>query len=321
LLQPVVTHALFYLSLANLDFLNALSIDCLAGYHVNYYITTTFRAMIPMLVIAVLLVVYYGVPRMRRKRSAATAAALDAHLEAYQRDGAVFRVCLFVAFLCYPSVTRQCAQFFFCERVADEWYLEADFTVRCFTPLWYWYTAPIVLWLLLYGAGIPVAVFVLLYRYRHQFDLRFIHSSYRDELYWWDCTEYARKLLLLLLSVNWWWLSSVTDSPLATLSLAVSFVALSVHLSVLPFRSSQDHWFQTVELSGVCLFYLWLVDSNTSYADTLAWMTFVFASVFCVISLGLLLVKVANRFELSRRLCGFLQKNAASQDERAHLLK
>jgi len=86
---------------------------------------------------------------------------------------------------------------------ADEWYLEADFTVRCFTPLWYWYTAPIVLWLLLYGAGIPVAVFVLPYRYRHQ-----------------------------------------------------------------------------------------------------AWITFVFASVFCVISLGLLVVKVANRFELSRRLCG-----------------
>ena len=247
LLQPVVTHALFYLSLANFDFLNALSIDCLAGEHVNYYVTTTFRAMIPMLVIAVLLVVYYVVPRIRHGREQLRMPSM--HIWSVSTRWSSVSSVSVRGVSCYRSVTRQCAQFFFCERVGDNKVMVSGggFTVRCFTPLWYWFTAPITLWLALYGSGIPVAVFVLLYRYRHQLDLRFIHSSYRDELYWWDCTEYARKLLLLLLSVNWWWLASVTDSPLATLSLAVSFGALSVHLSVLPFRSSQDHWFQTRE--------------------------------------------------------------------------
>lgn len=226
------------------------------------------------------------------------APSLADKIVAYRRSGAALRVTLFVALLCTPSATQQLASYFNCQDVAGVLYLVRDYSVQCYAGVWVWLVAPVCVLLCVYAVGVPAALFTLLYRYRDTLDVRFLHRAYRDDYYWWDCTEYVRKLVLLILSAV---LAPRAPAYYALCSFTVCVVALSIHLKVQAHARKRDFWFQCASLVGVCLFFLWsLLATDQSQqqegtADTVAWAYWVFALCYALASLAVLLTPIGKR--------------------------
>ena len=219
--------------------------------------------------------------------------SLGDRFEAYSRSGTPLRLILFIVLLSTPSITQQLASFFTCEEVAGRAYMERDLGEECYEGLWVRLAAPVSLLLCLYAVGVPVALFVLLYRYRERLDVRFLHSAYKDEYYWWDCTEQLRKLLLLLCNAV---LAPRAPAFYGPTSLSLSFVALSVHLSLQPYKAMRDLWFQTADLAGVCLFFMWNVTlPNEDASDVVAWIYWLYAVCYTLASIIALLSPLCVR--------------------------
>ena len=66
----------------------------------------------------------------------------------------------------YTSVSTSIFRLFDCSEVQGEWYLTADFTVRCFEGEWNTFMGLAVLGILVFTLGIPLGLFVLLRRNR-----------------------------------------------------------------------------------------------------------------------------------------------------------
>lgn len=320
-----------YLSLANFQILSIVSPDCLLGRHVTYPVEAVASATLPLLVIAAL-AAFFSLPweriraRLccvfrRRASSGSLHAASDPFAEqppsfadkivAYRRSGSALRVTLFVVLLCTPSAMQQLSSYFNCEEVASVVYLVRDFTVRCYTGAWVWFAPAVGVLLCVYAVGVPAALFVLLYRYRETLDVRFLHSSYKEEYYWWDCTEHVRKLTLLLINTV---VAPRAPEYYGTCSLALSVVALSIHLKVQAYAKERDFWFQCADLAGICLFFLWSVlatgDTNqVSVADTAAWAYWLFAVAYTCASLTVLVLSFRIKVQTLLQAAGCCKRS------------
>lgn len=114
-------------------------------------------------------------------------------------------------------------------------------------------------------------------------DVGFLHNAYKDEYYWWDLTQQLRKLVLLLCNAV---LAPCTPTYYGPCSLSISLIALCTHLKVEPYKTNRDMWFQTADLVGVTLYFIWTVtppQDNT--ADTLAWIYWLYAICYTMASL------------------------------------
>lgn len=319
-------------SLANFQVLSILSPDCLLERHVGFPLEATLSALWPLLVVA-LLAALFSLPWHRikgrlcagRAASSAVPSAPELFSESsevtiadriisFRKSGTALRLILFIILLTTPSSTQQLASFFNCQRVADAVYLVRDFTVRCYGGEWDAYAAPVSLLFVLYAIGVPLGLFALLYRYRQTLDVRFLHASYRDDFYWWDCVEQVRKLLLLLLNAV---IAPRAPEYYGPCSLAVSIVALSLHLNVQPYVKQRDYWFQCADLGGVTLFFLWSVLPPGGHAtDSVAWVYWLFAIAYTAASLAALATPLAQRL-WERVACG---KRAEAEGEAANEL-
>lgn len=291
-----------FLSLANLQFVSLLSPDCLLHRHVSFPLETVASALTPLLLI-LLIALIIALPWRRiadllhiSARPRASHAPdpfnesppdLGTRFESYKQSGIPIRVILFIALTASPSITQQLASFYTCASVGGTAYLALDYTVKCYTGQWTAFAAAISLLLVLFAVGLPVALFVLLYGYRSRLDLAFLHSSYRDEYYWWDLTEQIRKLTLLLVNAV---LAPRLPAYYGPLSLSVSVVALSVHLHVRPYRRDRDMWYQTADLVGVALYFLWtLTPAQDDAADNVAWVYWLYAVCYTIATLVVML--------------------------------
>jgi hypothetical protein len=78
----------------------------------------------------------------------------------------------------YPAISQQILAFFICRTVNDTSYLIADFTLKCGDSEWNKYLPLATVAVFVYPIGIPIALFVALYRVRRRLHLKATQTSY-----------------------------------------------------------------------------------------------------------------------------------------------
>lgn len=290
-LMGFMRRALTIVSLANFRFVASSSLDCLVGTHVTFYAQLLMTGFTPFILILLIIMVYYGYRTVLCcEGMKESSSAIVSHLDQYQRSGSAIRLCLFIALLTFPAIANLVIQYFLCQTIDDRWYLSADLSLHCYDLKWFSYIPAAIILFLLVPVGTPIAFWVLLRYYRNQFDISFLHKTYKDEFYWWDVVELSRKLLLLLGIV----LGNTFGDT--TFNLTISVLALAVHLQVKPYKSDFDHWMQTGDLVGIFLVYAWLSSSSQrKFTIILAWIAFVYAVLYTLLSLGSMAWKICQR--------------------------
>jgi hypothetical protein len=122
----------------------------------------------------------------------------------------VFKVCFSMLFLAYPGVSVQILRMFKCLEIDGAWWLAVDMRLRCFDTRWYFFAVYAGVMGVLYVAGLPAVVFVILWRRRHKLHgdpsdpfvattqeaYGFLYLDYGPGAWWWEVEELLRKLLL-----------------------------------------------------------------------------------------------------------------------------
>ena len=116
-----------------------------------------------------------------------------------------------VLFLGYPSVSIKLFRLFRCIDVGGVYYLFDDMRLQCYTAEWTGYAIYAVTMIVVYVIGLPVVIFMLLYRNRMTMygpnssrTLRkygFLYDSYGESAWFWEVEELVRKLFLTAVPV------------------------------------------------------------------------------------------------------------------------
>ena len=120
--------------------------------------------------------------------------------------------CVALLYLLWPSLCSQTFSLFACRSVCDDatTFLRADLDVSCWEGRHLHYALGLGLpMLLLYDIGLPVAA-LLRVRSMHQADVvdeedekiyGMFYTAFRDEMWWWEGTVAARKIVIALIGV------------------------------------------------------------------------------------------------------------------------
>ena len=115
-------------------------------------------------------------------------------------------------FLSWPTIVEKTLEVMNCEKIGDHYYLVKDFSVKCYDSQHNSYLTIAYIAIILYGAGIPIFGFYLLYKYRYRlFDMQnrydgstplsFLFLGYREKRWYYEFIIMAKKGGLILLSV------------------------------------------------------------------------------------------------------------------------
>jgi len=193
--------------------------------------------------------------------------------------------------------------------------------LNCYDLKWKLYLIPLGTWLVIYSIVIPIAMFVILKRYRQRFDLRFLHSGYKDEYYYWECIEVGRKMVLLI--INIFNQEFGTMYMTASISLIVSAVYLAIFSRVSPYIVARDHYYKIADLIGTILFYLWISDIQDNVF--LSWLIFIYGALFTLVGLSFLLYKVVRmiweKYEMRKKVKDNSSSNGTIDGELLELIK
>ncbi|KAK3281018.1 hypothetical protein CYMTET_11166, partial [Cymbomonas tetramitiformis] len=164
---------------------------------------------------------------------------------------------VFLIFILYPTVVRRAVEVFKCVRVSDssadteERYLVADLSMDCNSDEYEKMSASAAVFCTAYGLGIPVLLFIILYQYRNKLEdeevrvnLEFTYLGYKRHLWWWECLQLCRKLVLAFTMVIY--RSNYYMQLLLTLACTDCFLSLT--LSLRPYTNSMQNAFEIVQL-------------------------------------------------------------------------
>ena len=115
-------------------------------------------------------------------------------------------------FLSWPTIVEKTLEIMNCEKIGEKYYLVKDVSVICYTTKHYNYLTAGYIGLILYGIGIPLMGFRLLYKYRFRlFDMQnrydgstplsFLFLGYREKRWYYEFIIMGKKAGLILLSV------------------------------------------------------------------------------------------------------------------------
>ena len=115
-------------------------------------------------------------------------------------------------FLCWPTVVEKSLEIMNCENIGDKYYLAEDLSIECYTSKHYSYLIIGYISLIVYGIGIPLLGFKLLYKYRyHLFELNdrydgstplsFLFLGYREKRWYYEFIIMFKKAGLIIISV------------------------------------------------------------------------------------------------------------------------
>ena len=119
-------------------------------------------------------------------------------------------------FLIYPSVIKNLITMLSCADVGNKQYLYKDMSIECYTNTHNTYRTFAYSFLVIYGLGIPLIAWKLLYNYRFRLfsntratgqdkdtsaSLSFLFVGYRENRYYWEFVIMARKLGIIVISV------------------------------------------------------------------------------------------------------------------------
>jgi hypothetical protein len=115
-------------------------------------------------------------------------------------------------FLSWPTIVEKTLEIMNCQKIGEKYYLVKDVSVVCYDSQHYIYLTIGYIGLILYGVGIPLLGFRLLYRYRFRlFDMQnrydgstplsFLFLGYREKRWYYEFIIMGKKAGLILLSV------------------------------------------------------------------------------------------------------------------------
>ena len=115
-------------------------------------------------------------------------------------------------FLSWPTIVEKTLEVMNCERIGDVYYLVKDFSVICYTPKHYTFLIISYIAIILYGLGIPLFGFYLLFNHRYRlYDMKnrydgstplsFLFLGYREKRWYYEFIIMGKKGGLILLSV------------------------------------------------------------------------------------------------------------------------
>lgn len=115
-------------------------------------------------------------------------------------------------FLSWPTIVEKTLEIMNCEKIGGEYYLVKDVSVVCYNRQHYTFLSIGYAGLILYGVGIPLLGFRLLYKYRfrlydmqNRYDgstpLSFLFLGYRENRWYYEFIIMGKKAGLILLSV------------------------------------------------------------------------------------------------------------------------
>jgi hypothetical protein len=235
-----------FLELASADLIAALgatACELQTGFLAKF---TVHMMLIPVLL--VISFIAYLVARVRASSS-----------KTFTRDSALtgfYTVISFSMFTVYIGVSTRIFRLFQCQNIMGTWYLTADYSVKCFTPVWDETVALAYPCIVLFVVGIPAAQFLALFwnlKYldeskcvglqAHRRHMRVkrkygsIFDAYTPRYYYFDLIDLLRRLLLTGGLV-------VAGSDQAVvqllLGLLVSAVWLFAVLYLRPYKSTWD---------------------------------------------------------------------------------
>jgi predicted outer membrane repeat protein len=163
--------------------------------------------------------------------------------------GKAFNVMLLV----YPFLSPAAVAVFDCRKVAGIWYLEADYSLRCFDSRWVWWATVSAFVSVFYVIGLPcLALFSVI---RRSPSIEFISAGYRTDggriILGWEVLEMLRKFLLTS-AVIFWPKGSCVQVAVAVM---VSMFFLAFQMYHMPYDTRIDNWFQVLALVGLLLVY------------------------------------------------------------------
>ena len=115
-------------------------------------------------------------------------------------------------FLSWPTIVEKTLEIMNCEKIGEKYYLVKDVSIECYDEKHLNYLIVGYLGLILYGIGIPLLGFRLLYKYRFRlFDMQnrydgstplsFLFLGYREKRWYYEFIIMGKKAGLILLSV------------------------------------------------------------------------------------------------------------------------
>ena len=115
-------------------------------------------------------------------------------------------------FLSWPTIIEKILDIMNCEKIGDKYYLVKDVSVTCYDETHYLFLIFGYIGLAIYGLGIPLMGFRLLYKYRYRLydmqdrydgstPLAFLFLGYREKRWYYEFLIMGKKAGLILLSV------------------------------------------------------------------------------------------------------------------------
>ena len=153
---------------SNVDFVRWTSLECV--HEMAYHNKLLAMTIIPLVALGILAFVFFLLnSRILLKNSEIT------DRKRFKRQ--LWKVVCFLMFLIYPGVSSVVLRYFVCKEVEGEFFLVADFRLKCFQSTWWKYFAWSNLMVIVYPLGIPAFLFSMLYKYRHRLSESGIRSQ------------------------------------------------------------------------------------------------------------------------------------------------
>ena len=197
------------------------SSDCTIGW--TYYDKLLIYLIMPLFYIFVVTIIIFIVTALfcRNKKKIMKKMTSEKERELYKKTEPTFCT-FFIAwektaivvgtFLSWPTVVQKILEVMNCEKIGDKYYLVKDLSVECYTSKHNIYLLVSYIGLILYGIGIPLLGFKLLYNYRYRlFDLTdrydgstplsFLFLGYREKRWYYEFIIMGKKAFLIIISV------------------------------------------------------------------------------------------------------------------------
>ena len=236
-------------SMISLDFISFASPSCL-GTPLNYY------ARFGLIILGTVL--FIGVPWLF---SFVRHKCLKPDPEKW--EGAIkarFRDMYLVVMLIYPTVSGHAFYFFRCQHVGNAThgtsYLMVDYTIECFDDTWYAMLTPILIIIVFFSLGLPLAYAGVLYRHRATLDdpatrrlLGIIYATFKPAMYFYESVNMLFKLVLWAILV---FFDHKNQFQLIA-STMICFIQLGAHARFQPYKNTFKNWLQYIVLILVAL--------------------------------------------------------------------
>merc|ERR1711871_785349 len=133
----------------------------------------------------------------------------------------------------HPTLSGKAFQFFRCRNIEGTSYLMADYQIHCYTPQWDGFLILVVLFILVFSVGLPLAVTLLLIYNRGAlqkdgFKRKFgiFYGAYKPGVYWFESVTITFKLALWITLVLF---DHGSEMQLVT-SLVITILNLCIHI-------------------------------------------------------------------------------------------